>query len=266
MRGVTCGAGCGRSRVATILCSLAGSRLRIDPAAQGVVGIVSPMELPGATGAGAPAIGALAAGCRVLLKPSELTPRSVGAAQAVVAARFAVDELPSIAGDADVGKAFTRLPFDHLFFTGSTAVGRHVARAAADEPDAGHAGTGRQVARRWSTTTRSRAARAAAHVGQAAATRARPCIAPDYALVPAARVDEFVGAIARRLRALYPISAANPDYTPIVNPRHYARLVALVDDARAKAAGVIVTSGRGRSRRGDVLPPTLLVGVNDRWR
>ena len=96
----------------------------------GVVGIVAPWNYPYQL-ALAPAVAAIAAGNRVMIKPSELTPQFSELLQRMVAERFAEDELAVVTGDSQTGKAFCELPFDHLFFTGSTAVGRMVAQAAA---------------------------------------------------------------------------------------------------------------------------------------
>src|SRR4051794_34419040 len=96
----------------------------------GVVGVVAPWNYPVYL-ALVPALSALAAGNRVLIKPSELTPATSALLAQAVSADFAPDEMQVVVGDADVGRAFVALPFDHLFFTGSTAVGRAVAEAAA---------------------------------------------------------------------------------------------------------------------------------------
>jgi hypothetical protein len=93
-----------------------------------------------------PALGALAAGNRVMIKPSELAPRTAALMARIVREYFADDEMAVFPGDADVGKAFTELPFDHLFFTGSTPVGRPRRAGGREEPDAGHARARRQVA------------------------------------------------------------------------------------------------------------------------
>ncbi len=236
-------------------------RARILRQPVGVAGIISPWNYPVQL-ALAPAIGALAAGNRVLLKPSELTPATSALLRKLVSARFAEDEFAVVLGDADVGAAFTRLPFDHLFFTGSTAVGRHVARAAAENltpvtlelggkspalfaPDADLALT---VPRLLSGKL--------LNAGQT-------CIAPDYALVPAPMVDPLVAAIETALPRLYPSFASNPDYTAIINERHYDRLRGLVDDARAKGARIVTLDPAHEapdpaSRR---MLPTLIVGA-----
>ena len=223
-------------RVATPI-HLQPARARIERQPLGVAGVISPWNYPVQL-ALAPVTGALAAGNRVLLKPSELTPATSALLQELVAASFAEDEFAVVLGDADVGQAFTRLPFDHLFFTGSTAVGRAVARAAAENltpvtlelggkspalfaPDADLALTAPRLM-----------AGKLLNAGQT-------CIAPDYALVPEDQAQALVAAIERAAATLYPTYAANPDYTSIVSVRHRARLAALVDDARAKGATIV---------------------------
>ncbi|TGQ60671.1 aldehyde dehydrogenase family protein, partial [bacterium M00.F.Ca.ET.205.01.1.1] len=111
--------------VATSLPFLPG-RNRLLPQPLGVVGIVSPWNYPFQL-ALAPATAALAAGNRVLIKPSELTPKFSDLLAGLVEKYFAADEVSVMVGDAEVGKAFVSLPFDHLLFTGSTAIGRQVA-------------------------------------------------------------------------------------------------------------------------------------------
>src|SRR5207247_10544801 len=117
-------------RGATPVKLLPGSA-RVMPQPLGVVGVISPWNYPIQL-ALAPAIGALAAGNRVLLKPSEVTAETSGLLKELIAAEFNEDEFAVAEGDAAIGQAFAQLPFDHLFFTVSTAVGRAVARAAAE--------------------------------------------------------------------------------------------------------------------------------------
>jgi len=156
------------------------------------------------------------------------------------------------------------LPFDHLFFTGSTAVGRKIALAAAanltpltlelggKSPALIHADADLRVAAPRLATGKL------LNAGQT-------CIAPDYALVPASRVDALVAAIRDSVASLYPSFRENPDYSSIVNDAHYRRLVALVDDAVQKGARAValepgVTTTPSPIRK---LAPTMLVGVND---
>ena len=246
-----------RERVATPW-HLQPARAFVERRPKGVAGIVSPWNYPVQL-ALAPAVAALAAGCRVMLKPSELTPRTSSLLREGIARRFAADEFSVVEGDADIGRAFCDLPFDHLFFTGSTAVGRSVAVAAARNltPVTLELG-GKSPALVGASADIALAARriAAGKLLNAGQT----CIAPDYVLVAATRADALVDALRAAMSALYPAIAGNPDYASIVSPAHYSRLVALLDDAKAKGARAI-TLGEGDAAR-RVLAPTLLVGVD----
>jgi coniferyl-aldehyde dehydrogenase len=249
-------------RVRTSFHSLPGSS-SILPQPLGVAGIVSPWNYPLQL-ALVPAVAALAAGNRVMLKPSELTPRFSLLMADLVARHFSVDEFTVVTGDADTGRAFVRLPFNHLFFTGSTAVGRQVALAAAANltPVTLELG-GKSPAiiddsADLLDTARKLAAGKLFNAGQT-------CIAPDYALVPAARVQDFVQAYTQAALEMYPSLEGNADYTSIVNERHFARLQALADDARSRGAQVQIINPGGApdDPAGRKMRPAILVGVDD---
>ena len=223
------------------------ARSELIPQPLGVVGVISPWNYPYQLGM-LPAAAALAAGNRVMLKPSELTPKFSELFREIVAESFAMEEFAVIPGDVDVGRAFSKLPFDHLFFTGSTAVGRQIALAAAENltPVTLELG-GKSPA---IIDTDCDIAVAAPRIAFGKLLNAgQTCIAPDYVLVPRARVDEFVAAYERAVRTMYPSLAANPDYTSIVNDRHYERLARLVDDATAQGATVIRIAPAGETAR-----------------
>ncbi|CAG0970093.1 aldehyde dehydrogenase (NAD+) [Burkholderiales bacterium] len=248
-------------RVRTPIQLLPG-RAYVAPQPLGVAGIVSPWNYPVQL-ALAPAVAALAAGNRAMLKPSEVTPATSALLAEAIASRFAEDEFTVVTGGAETGAEFARLPFDHLFFTGSTAVGRIVAKSAAENltPVTLELGGKSPAFVDASADLALVAPRIAAgkllNAGQT-------CIAPDYALVPAALADAFVAAIAGAVRRLYPDPLRSDDYTSIVNERHYARLVALIDEARAKGARVVtVPDGAVPDPETRRIPPTLLVGVDD---
>jgi coniferyl-aldehyde dehydrogenase len=238
-------------------------RSRIVRQPLGVVGVISPWNYPVQL-ALLPAVAALAAGNRVLLKPSELTPRTAALLERLVKECFAAEEFAVVIGDAAVGEAFARLPFDHLFFTGSTAVGRKIALVAADNltPVTLELGGKSPALVHADADIDALAPRLVAgkllNAGQT-------CIAPDYVLVPAERVDALIDALAASVAALYPTLEASPDYTSIVNDRHYARLVALIDDASRKGARVVRLNPGNEllPERTRKLAPTLLVGVRD---
>jgi coniferyl-aldehyde dehydrogenase len=233
---------------------------RVLPQPVGVVGVVSPWNYPLQLALG-PVVGALAAGNRVMLKPSELTPRTAALLARRVGERFAEDEFAVVTGDADAGRAFVELPFDHLLFTGSTAVGRLVAQAAAKNltPVTLELG-GKSPAIVDPSCDLSIAAPRLA-LGKLL-NAGQTCIAPDYALVPAARVEQFAAAMRVAVTAMYARTVDNDDYTSIVSDRHYARLERLLEDARAKGASVVELGEKPDPARRR-MPPVLVLGVND---
>jgi coniferyl-aldehyde dehydrogenase len=236
---------------------------RIVPQPLGVVGVVSPWNYPYQLAMG-PAIAALGAGNRVMIKPSELTPRLAELMRAAVAECFAPEEMTVVTGGTEVGTAFVGLPFDHLMFTGSTAVGRHVAMAAAANltPVTLELG-GKSPA----------IIGAGANLDQVAArlvvgklfNAGQTCIAPDYVAVPRSAVGPFVEAMRRAVARQYPRIAGNPDYTSIVSDRHFSRLRELLADAQQRGARVVplhaegMGSGPGDAGGGRVLAPALVL-------
>jgi len=249
-------------RIATALMYRPGYN-RLLPQPLGVVGVVAPWNYPYQLSM-LPAVAALAAGNRVMIKPSELAPRTAELMARIVGETFDEDELAVFPGDATVGKAFVELPFDHLFFTGSTAVGRIVAQAAAKNltPVTLELGGKSPVIVDAEGTFESIAPKVA--IGKLF-NAGQTCIAPDYALVPRARVDEFVTAMTRAIGKLYPTLAGNADYTSIVNERHYARLAGLLADARARGARVVEVNPAAEALAPSVrkLAPALILDTGD---
>lgn len=206
----------------------------------GVVGVISPWNYPVYLTIG-PLTGALAAGNRVMIKASEYTPNTTQTLREMLAGVFADDHVSVVAGDADVAAAFSRLDFDHLLFTGSTAVGRHVMRAAADNltPVTLELGgkSPAMIAPDYPIDT------AAERIAFGKCFNAgQTCIAPDYLLCPENRLDAFVEAFSTAVTRLYPTMAANPDYTAIVNQRQFNRLSGCLTDAREKGGRLVEIS------------------------
>ena len=249
-------------RVPTPLHLLPG-RARIERQPLGVAGIISPWNYPVQLALG-PALAALAAGNRVLLKPSELTPATSSLLSELAAAHFAEDEFAVVLGDADAGRAFTRLPFDHLFFTGSTAVGRQVARAAAENLTPVTLELGGKSPALFAPDADLALSAPRLMVGKLL-NAGQTCIAPDYALVPEGQEGAFVQRIERAAARLYPAYLANDDYTAIVNDRHRARLAALLDDARSRGATVIELNPASESPSAGSrkMLPALVLGANE---
>ena len=230
----------------------------------GVVGIVSPWNYPLNLALG-PAVGALAAGNRVMIKPSEFTPKFSSLLHEMVAKAFAPEEMLVVLGDATVGKAFVELAFDHLVFTGSTAVGRQVAAAAARHltPVTLELG-GKSPVVIDASADMATAARSIAH-GKLF-NGGQTCISPDYVLVPKPREDEFVTAFKAAAARQYPHFMDNGDYTAIISDAHLARLDALVADAAAKGASVIKLSDEPRKADSRRFAPVMVLNPTDQMR
>ncbi len=208
----------------------------------GVIGVIGPWNYPLQLTLG-PAVTALAAGNRVMIKPSELTPHSSALLAKLLHQAFAADELCVVQGGADVAHEFASLPFDHLLFTGSTAVGRKVAAAAAANltPTTLELG-GKSPCILDASVNLADAALKIAHGKLLNA--GQTCIAPDYVMLPRGMEAAFEQAYGAAVQRLFPTIAGNPDYAAILTDRHLSRLQSLVSEAQAQGARV-VTLGQG---------------------
>ena len=229
----------------------------------GVVGVISPWNYPLQLSLG-PTASALAAGNRVMLKPSELTPRTSALLAACVARDFAADEFCVVNGDAALAAAFSRLPFDHLFFTGSTSVGRQVAAAAAANLTPTTLELGGKSP--CILDASCRVEDAAVKIAHGKLLNAgQTCIAPDYVLLPRTMEAAFVEAFTQAANRLFPRFEGNPDYAALVSERHAARLDALVADAQARGARVhaVAAPPSGDSGTRQVVPRLVLGATPD---
>jgi acyl-CoA reductase-like NAD-dependent aldehyde dehydrogenase len=224
----------------------------------GVVGVMVPWNYPLYLAVG-PLTAALAAGNRALVKMPEYTPRFSALFARLVAARFAADELAVVEGDVAVSRAFAALPFDHLLFTGSTAIGRQVMRSAADRlvPVTLELG-GKSPVLVAPGFDLARAARRIAHAKLINA--GQTCVAPDYVLVPRGAEEAFVDELRRAAGALFG-DGRTPDYAAIINDSHKARLQALLEQARAQGARCVPLLGDGTALAGRHLLPHALLDV-----
>jgi len=212
----------------------------------GVVGIVSPWNYPLALTL-IPVVDALAAGNRVLLKLPDQTPSFSTLLQRVLRDAFPGEEVAAIVGDVEVAERFVRLPLNHLLFTGSTATGRKVLAAASERltPVTLELG-GKSPVIICPDYDPARAARDITFAKLA--TAGQTCIAPDYALAPAAKLRAIADAILAEARRLYPSVAGNPDCTSIISDRQLNRLQNAIEEARLGGAEILgggdVGSGR----------------------
>jgi coniferyl-aldehyde dehydrogenase len=229
----------------------------------GVIGIISPWNYPVAL-ALMPLATALAAGNRAMLKPSETTPATASLIASMLGEVFVQEEVAVVSGDAAVGAAFAALPFDHLFFTGSASVGREVMRAASANlvpVTLELGGKSPVIVERGSSLARAAKSVAFGKLANAGQT----CIAPDYVLVAQEDLQEFVTTYVSEVRRLYPKLSPNTAYTTIVNERHHARLLRLLEDARVKGARVIEigSAANGSSSTMRQLLPSVVFDVSD---
>jgi coniferyl-aldehyde dehydrogenase len=224
----------------------------------GVVGIIAPWNYPLFLALG-PLVDVLAAGNRAMVKPSELTPRFSDLLARTVAETFDEDVVTVVTGGVEVAQAFSGLPFDHLVFTGSTGVGRKVMQAAAANltPVTLELG-GKSPVILGDDFDVEKAAKSIAfgkflNAGQT-------CIAPDYALVPKAKVEAFAKAVIDHVGSSYPTLAANKDYTSIISDRHYDRLASAIEAARAAGATVLAANDDGAAAARKIAP-TVVIGA-----
>ena len=237
------------------------ARAQIRPVPLGVIGVIAPWNYP-VNLALIPLATAIAAGNHVYLKPSEHTPRTSAFLRDLLAEVFPADRVAVAIGGAEIGAAFATLPFDHLVFTGSTAVGRKVMAAAAPNltPLTLELG-GKSPALVCDDYPIDKAAARIAtgkwfNCGQT-------CIAPDYVLLPAAKRDAFIEALRREVQARYGRDFSNrDDYTRIVNDGQYARLAGYLDDARARGLEVVTLAGSADPAQ-RLLPPTVVLEPGD---
>jgi coniferyl-aldehyde dehydrogenase len=248
-------------RIPTAL-QFAPARNRLMPQPVGVVGVISPWNYPIYMALG-PAIGAIAAGNRVMLKPSELTPITSALLAKMVAEFFTPEEMTVVTGDANVARIFSSLPFNHLVFTGSTQVGKLVAQAAAANltPVTLELGGKSPVVVQADADLAQVAERLAygklLNAGQT-------CIAPDYVLAPKAMVEPLAQAVLANMRRMYPTITGNADYTSVATQRHLDRLQEIVADAEARGARVL--KSHDDANDGRKLTPHLLLNVNEDMR
>lgn len=231
---------------------------KVIPQPIGVVGIIAPWNYP-VNLALVPLAFALAAGNRVMVKMSELTPRTTEVLSALLRKRFNDTEILVTGGDANDAAFFSSLPFNHILFTGSPNVGRMVMAAAAKNltpvtlelggkcpviVDDDFSISEAAVRILWGKTFNA----------------AQTCVAPDYVMVPRGEVNAFVEAIIRHYAEQFPLGALDESYTSIIDQRNYDRLIGLVDQARAVGA-TIFTAERSTEKLAGArkIPLTLVV-------
>lgn len=239
---------------------LLGVRAWVEFQPLGVVGIVAPWNAPVALSL-TPLAGVIAAGNRAMIKPSELAPNVAALLAQLVAAYFDPAEVAVVTGGVEVSQAFVALPFDHLLYTGSGAVARHVMRAAAEHltPVTLELG-GKSPAIVGIDADIADAA--SKIIGGKLSNGGQICMCPDHAWVPVDQVDTFVTEAKKAARRMFPTVAGNCDVTAIFGDRAKARLRAALQEARNAGATVVELFDAGNTEP-DFLGPTLVVDAPD---
>ncbi|MEO6722271.1 MAG: coniferyl aldehyde dehydrogenase [Ferruginibacter sp.] len=236
---------------------------RVEYQPLGVVGVISPWNYPINLSL-MPVVTAIAAGNRVMLKPSKFTPATNAVIASMFSEIFPKEQVTLVNGD---GAAFSRLPFDHLIFTGSTLVGRSVMKAASENlvPVTLELGGKSPVIVSKGYSLEKATSRI---VYGKLLSAGQTCIAPDYALVHESEVDDFIKAYEHSVKAAYPEGPTGDDYTSIVNEQQFKILNELLDDARTHGAQVIEVGNRpgDASKRPHTMAPTIVLNVTDEMR
>lgn len=228
----------------------------------GVAGVIVPWNYPIYLATG-PIMCALAAGNRVMVKMSEFTPRLGELLAKLVADTFPAEQVSIFNGEVQAAQAFSSLPFNHLLFTGSSAVGKHIMRAAADN---------------LTPVTLELGGKSPCIIGEEFAMQdaierisfgkcmnaGQTCVAPDYVLCPEDRVDEFVSTWQKQIASMYPSIRDNPDLTSVINDRQFQRLQGYLAEAKDKGATVIAVNPKQESLEGTrKMPFTLVLNATD---
>jgi coniferyl-aldehyde dehydrogenase len=230
----------------------------------GVVGIIVPWNYPLFLALG-PLTYALAAGNRAMIKMSELSVNLSALLADLLATYIGPNKVAVVGGEADVARAFSALPFDHIFFTGSTNIGKQVMRAAAEN----------LVPITLELGGKSPALIAPEMAIQTAVSRlilgktfnaGQTCVAPDYVLCPKDKISQLVEQFEAFYTQLYPTTIDNNDCTSIVSDKHFSRLQALLHDAKEKGAEIITLGVDSASPQTRKMPLTLVLNVSDDMR
>jgi len=211
-------------------------RAYVQPQPKGVVGNIVPWNFPFDLSVG-PLVEMLAAGNRVVIKPSEYTPACAELLREMIHATFDRDRVDVVVGGLELARAFTRVRWDHLLYTGSPAVGREIAKAAAEQLVPVTLELGGKCPAIFTADSID-----AESVRQVLATKAikngQMCISVDYCLVPRQQLEDFAGLAAAHVRDSMPGYCESEGCTGIISNRHVSRIEALLDEARARGCDV----------------------------
>ena len=240
---------------------LAPAKVEVHYQPLGVVGIMVPWNFPVMLSIG-PLITALAAGNRAMIKLSEFTPNTNQVIKKMLSTIFEQDTVACIEGEADVAAEFSALPFDHLIFTGSTTVGRHVMRAAADNltPVTLELGGKSPVIIAPDMPIDTAVERL---IFGKCLNAGQICVAPDYILCPKDKVEAFISSYQKQFQTMYGDKHQSTDYAHVINENQHNRLLSWLDDAVSKGAKVVSANGQKIERSSRELATQLVTETTD---
>ncbi|MDR7128770.1 aldehyde dehydrogenase (NAD+) [Algoriphagus sp. 4150] len=228
--------------------------------------IIAPWNYPFNLSIG-PLISALAAGCTAIIKPSEMTSYTAGLIDRMIAELFNPSEVAVVLGEKEVSQALLELPFDHIFFTGSPAVGKIVMKAAAENLTSVTLELGGKSPAIVDINADCKDAAEKLIWGKFV-NCGQTCIAPDYLLVHESQLEMLLPEMKVALQKMYDPSfkgiEKSPDMARIVNDKHFDRLTKTIDEAVAKGAGLIFGGKSDHLTR--YIEPTILTHVTDDMR
>lgn len=243
---------------------LAPAQVKVHYQPLGVIGIIVPWNFPVMLSIG-PLVTAVAAGNHAMLKLSEFTPTTNKIIKQLLAEVFDESHVAVVEGEADVAAQFSALPFDHLLFTGSTTVGRHVMRAAAYNLTSVTLELGGKSPVIIAPDMPLKVAVERMIYGKCL-NAGQICVAPDYVLCPNAKVNEFIQAYQTKFQAMYGKISQNQDYGSIINARQFDRLMALLEDAQLKGATIISASNEAIDSQNRKMPTQLITQTTEDMR
>ncbi|MFD4652303.1 aldehyde dehydrogenase family protein [Streptomyces sp. NPDC058441] len=236
---------------------------QVDMAYQpkGVIGLISPWNFPFDLSLG-PLADMLAAGNRVIIKPSEYTPACSALLREMMAEVFEPEQVTVVTGGLELAREFPTLAWDHLLYTGNPEVGRLVARAAAENlvPTTLELGGKCPAIVHEDSVTADTVAQI---IGTKLVKNGQMCITVDYCLVPRAALAEFTELVRAHMQEHVPGFASSPDCTGIITERHLNRLVGLVDEARARGVDVVQIDDFDQNVATRQMPLTLVIDPPD---
>ncbi|MDC0474230.1 coniferyl aldehyde dehydrogenase [Hyphomicrobiales bacterium] len=253
-----------KRKVTPSILGLLGAKLRLEYQPLGTVGVISPWNFPVTLTFG-PLGSIFAAGNRAMIKPSEFTPKTSELMKKMFEEAFSEEEVAVFTGGPDLGEAFSSLPFDHLLFTGATSIAKHVMRAASENlvPVTLELGGKSPVIiskkSNFEVSVNRVMAGKTMNAGQI-------CLAPDYVFIPKDKKEEFISQSKKVVTDMYPSLKDNPDYTSVINQRHYDRLQGYVEEAKEKGFEVIEINPSNEDfsqQAHHKIPPTLIVDPDD---